>query len=198
MVSRLSVLPPIPGTPIPDEQRPNIETLPIEDRDFDDFIIVDPIGNVPAIYVYFQKAPVENLEVDYYDNFKGRSRQGEYEVDHIPSREAVRIYLEEEYPDEDIEFIKKKSDKVASVALPKRVHQKCSETYGGRNNRKIETEKGVVMAKKELDASDLEAAVNANWDVNAECLKNEYNVSDEMIEEVRAELHKLNRQVGLY
>ncbi len=37
-------LPPVPGTPIPEEQEPNIETLPIEDRDFDDFIIVDPMG----------------------------------------------------------------------------------------------------------------------------------------------------------
>lgn len=191
-------LPPIPGTPIPDEQQPNIETFPIEDRDFDDFIIVDPIGNVPAIYVYFQKAPIENLEVDYYDNFKGRSRQGEYEVDHIPSREAVRIYLEEEYPDEDIEFIKKQTDKVASVAIPKAVHRKCSATYGGRNNSQIEMENGEILRQKELDASDLEAAVNANWDANAECLRNEYNVSEVKLEEVRAKLHELNRKVGLY
>ncbi|EMP1959605.1 S-type pyocin domain-containing protein, partial [Klebsiella pneumoniae] len=41
-------LPPVPGTPIPEEQGPNIETLPIEDRDFNDFIIVDPMGVVPA------------------------------------------------------------------------------------------------------------------------------------------------------
>ncbi len=68
-------LPPVPGTPIPEEQEPNIETLPIEDRDFDDFIIVDPMGVVPAIYVYFKKAPVEEYEVDYYENFEGRSRQ---------------------------------------------------------------------------------------------------------------------------
>ncbi|MES0268411.1 S-type pyocin domain-containing protein, partial [Citrobacter sedlakii] len=37
-------LPSLPGTPIPEEQEPNIETLPIEDRDFNDFIIVDPMG----------------------------------------------------------------------------------------------------------------------------------------------------------
>jgi len=86
-------LPPVPGTPIPEEKGPNIETLPIEDRDFNDFIIVDPMGVVPAIYVYFQKAPVEEYEVDYYENFKGRSRQGLYEIDHIPSKAAVRIYL---------------------------------------------------------------------------------------------------------
>ncbi|MEE2194331.1 hypothetical protein ACR916_23870, partial [Klebsiella pneumoniae] len=49
-----------------------------------------------------------------------------------------------------------------------------------------------------LDARDLEAAVNANWDANAECLKNEYGMSNEKIEEIRAKLHKLNRNVGLY
>lgn len=33
------------------------------------------MGVVPAIYVYFKKAPVEEYEVDYYENFEGRSRQ---------------------------------------------------------------------------------------------------------------------------
>ncbi|HIC8858251.1 TPA: S-type pyocin domain-containing protein, partial [Klebsiella pneumoniae] len=191
-------LPPVPGTPIPEEQEPNIETLPIEDRDFDDFIIVDPMGVVPAIYVYFKKAPVEEYEVDYYENFEGRSRQGKYQVDHIPSRDAVRVYLEDLYPDEGSKYIDKMVDKVASVAIPIAVHQKCSETYGGRNNRKVETESGEMITKKELDARDLEAAVNANWDANAECLKNEYGMSNEKIEEIRAKLHKLNRNVGLY
>jgi hypothetical protein len=191
-------LPPVPGTPIPEEQKPNIETLPIEDRDFNDFIIVDPMGVVSAIYVYFQKAPVEEYEVDFYENFKGRSRQGLYEVDHIPSREAVRLFLEDEYPEEDIEYINKQADKVAAVVLPTAVHQKCSETYGGRNNSKVQAGNGETMTKKELDASDLEAAVNSNWDANAECLKNEYGMSDEKIEEIRDELHKLNRLRGLY
>ncbi|MCL7652690.1 hypothetical protein M8371_25455, partial [Klebsiella pneumoniae] len=36
------------------------------------------------------------------------------------------------------------------------------------------------------------------WDANAECLKNEYGMSNEKIEEIRAKLHKLNRNVGLY
>ncbi|MBL2855537.1 S-type Pyocin family protein [Klebsiella pneumoniae] len=161
--------------------------MPIEDRDFDDFIIVDPMGVVPAIYVYFKKAPVEEYEVDYYENFEGRSRQGKYQVDHIPSRDAVRVYLEDLYPDEGSKYIDKMVDKVASVAIPIAVHQKCSETYGGRNNRKVETESGEMITKKELDARDLEAAVNANW-----------GMSNEKIEEIRAKLHKLNRNVGLY
>ena len=32
----------------------------------------------------------------------------------------------------------------------------------------------------------------------AEILKNEYGMSNEKIEEIRAKLHKLNRNVGLY
>ncbi|MCM2147684.1 S-type Pyocin family protein [Klebsiella pneumoniae] len=106
--------------------------------------------------------------------------------------------LEDLYPDEGSKYIDKMVDKVASVAIPIAVHQKCSETYGGRNNRKVETESGEMITKKELDARDLEAAVNANWDANAECLKNEYGMSNEKIEEIRAKLHKLNRNVGLY
>ncbi|MCH0731474.1 hypothetical protein [Klebsiella pneumoniae] len=57
-------------------------------------------------------------------------------------RDAVRVYLEDLYPDEGSKYIDKMVDKVASVAIPIAVHQKCSETYGGRNNRKVETESG--------------------------------------------------------
>ena len=191
-------LPPVPGTSIPDEQRPNIETFPIEDRDFDDFIIVDPIGNVPAIYVYFQKAPVKDLQVDYYGEFEGRSRLGEYEVDHIPSKAAVRLYLKWKYPLAERDYIDKMTDKVAAVAIPKEVHRRCSETYGGRNNRQLDTVNGEKVTQKEFDSFDLEAAADANWDMNAECLKNEYDVSEQELEEIRTKIHELNRQAGLY
>lgn len=59
-------------------------------------------------------------------------------------------------------------------------------------------ENGEVLTQKELDASNLEGAVNANWDANAECLKSEYGMSDEKSESIRARLHELNRQTGLY
>ncbi|MGH4923040.1 S-type pyocin domain-containing protein, partial [Klebsiella pneumoniae] len=172
--------------------------LPIEDRDFNDFIIVDPMGGVPAIYVYFQKASVRDLEVDYYGNFEGRSRQGLYEVDHIPSKEAVRIYLKGTYPNLKDDIIEQMTDRVAAVAIPIEVHRQCSETYGGKNNSKFRTQDGGLVTQKVLDASNLEAAVDANWDANAECLRNEYGVSDEKIEEIRAKLHELNRKAGLY
>ncbi|HBT3801344.1 TPA: S-type Pyocin [Klebsiella pneumoniae] len=191
-------LPPVPGTPIPEEQGPNIETLPIEDRDFNDFIIVDPMGVVPAIYVYFKKAPAGFLETGYYNDFDGRSREGMYEVDHLPSKAAVREYLINKYPEAEKDDIKKLLGKVAVVSIPIDVHRDCSETFGGRNNSRIETENGETISKKELDARDLEFAVDSNWNANAKCLKERYGISDEKIEEVRAKLHDLNRRVGLY
>ncbi|MEG9312282.1 S-type pyocin domain-containing protein [Klebsiella pneumoniae] len=191
-------LPPVPGTPIPEEQGPNIETLPIEDRDFNDFIIVDPMGVVPAIYVYFKKAPAGFLETGYYNDFDGRSREGMYEVDHLPSKAAVREYLINKYPEAEKDDIKKLLGKVAVVSIPIDVHRDCSETFRGRNNSRIETENGETISKKELDARDLEFAVDSNWNANAKCLKERYGISDEKIEEVRAKLHDLNRRVGLY
>ncbi|MDY1814524.1 S-type pyocin domain-containing protein [Klebsiella pneumoniae] len=191
-------LPPVPGTPIPEEQEPNIETLPIEDRDFDDFIIVDPMGVIPAIYVYFKKAPAGFLETGYYNDFDGRSREGMYEVDHLPSKAAVREYLINKYPEAEKDDIKKLLGKVAVVSIPIDVHRDCSETFRGRNNSRIETENGETISKKELDARDLEFAVDSNWNANAKCLKERYGISDEKIEEVRAKLHDLNRKVGLY
>ncbi|PVZ79339.1 S-type Pyocin [Serratia sp. S1B] len=191
-------LPPLPGTPIPDQQQPTIETFPIEERDFDDFIIVDPMGEVPAIYVYFSKPPVKNYEVDYYGNFDRRPRLGKYQVDHIPSQAAVRIFLKKKYPRLSDARIDEMVDMVAAVAIPKEVHQKCSETYGQRNNTNINIGGGQAIPKKELDARDLEAAVDSNWDANAQCLKINYGVTDEQIEEIRAKLHELNRKAGLY
>ena len=91
--------------------------------------------------------------------------------------------------------------KEIQAALEKKrleVHRQCSETYGGKNNSKFRTQDGGLVTQKVLDASNLEAAVDANWDANAECLRNEYGVSDKKIEEIRARLHELNRKTGLY
>ncbi|RXY52792.1 S-type Pyocin, partial [Klebsiella pneumoniae] len=76
-------LPRVPGTTIPEEQEPIIETLPIEDREFDGFMIVVPMGVLSAIYLYCKKACVEEYEIDYYENFEGRSREEKSQVVHI-------------------------------------------------------------------------------------------------------------------
>ena len=102
------------------------------------------------------------------------------------------------YPNLKDDIIEQMTDRVAAVAILIEVHRQCSETYGGKNNSKFRTQDGGLVTQKVLDASNLEAAVDANWDVNAECLRNEYGVSDEKIEEIRAKLHELNRKAGLY
>ncbi len=44
--------------------------------------------------------------------------------------------------------------KGGSIVIPKKIHQKYSETYGGRN----------TSTKKIQDASDLKVAVDSNFD----------------------------------
>ena len=153
---------------------------------------------MPAIYVYFQKAPVKFLEVDYYGNFKGRSRQKLYEIDHFPSQAAVRLYLKSIDSDMLEDDLVAELDKVASVAIPRSVHQECSETYGGRNNSWVELDDDIKLRRKEYDGQDLKAAVERNWEADRRCLKAEYNVSDEKLDKVLAEIHRLNRARGLY
>ena len=102
------------------------------------------------------------------------------------------------YPHLDNDTIEQMTDRVAAVAIPAEVHRQCSETYGGRNNSKFKTEDGELIPQKVLDASNLRAAVDFNWDVNAECLKDYYNVSNEKLEQIRARLHELNQDAGLY
>ena len=62
------------------------------------FIIVDPMGVSRQSMFIFRKLQLEILEVDYYGNFEGRSKAGPiWKWDHIPSKEAVRIYLKGTY-----------------------------------------------------------------------------------------------------
>lgn len=186
-----------PGFP-EERQEGWVETFPLEEDDFNDFIIVDPWGEVPAIYVYFQKRIVNFLEVDYYGKLKKLSKGGIYDVDHIPSQAAIRIYLRSIDSEISTKNLKIALDKVASVAIPKSVHQKCSETYGGKNNSWVELDDDTKLRRKEYDGQDLKKAVERNWEVERRCLKAEYNVSDEKLDEVLAELHRLNREEGLY
>lgn len=147
----------IPGLEHPDIQGVTITTTPPpEEKDFRDYILVFP-GNVhPPIYIYLSKPPVELLEVELYIDFNGRSRQGEYEADHIPSAAAVRLYYQRFYPDADEKELEMLAKEVAAIVIPKGIHRKISETYGGRNR-----EPGRV----DRDSRDLRAAADRNFDV---------------------------------
>ncbi|MCC4104763.1 S-type pyocin domain-containing protein, partial [Serratia ureilytica] len=178
----------IPGLEHPDIQGVTITTTPVpEEKDFRDYILVFP-GNIhPPIYIYLSKPPVELLEVELYSDFKGRSRQGKYEADHMPSKAAVKRYLQQEYPGLDRDLIDSMANRVAAVVIPKGVHQKISQTYGGRNN----------SDQIAMDAKNLRNALDLNFDAIKPTLK-EYGVTEEQLETARAKMHKLNAEQGLY
>ncbi|EBK9684430.1 hypothetical protein DX195_24845, partial [Salmonella enterica] len=127
------------------------------------------------------------LEVDLYENFKGRSRQQKYQVDHIPSAAAVKANLKENNPDLTTSELNEKVGRVASIAVPRNTHLYDSETYGGRNNEG-------QIAK---DAKDLRAAADSNFNAIIPSLKNE-GATSEQIENARKRIHKLNEEQGLY
>lgn len=85
---------------------------------------------------------------------------------------------------EDIELA---SQDVAAIVIPKEVHQKISETYGGRN----------TQARINLDSRDLRAAADSNLNAIKPALKSE-GVTEARIEAARDKMHKLNSKIGLY
>ncbi|HHR5848535.1 TPA: S-type pyocin domain-containing protein [Providencia alcalifaciens] len=189
--------PEITVSPIPEQSTGWIEWVPIHETDFNDYVIVDPRGEVPAIYVFFQKEPVDDLEVDYYDNFKGRPRKDLYEVDHLPSQAAIKLYLIKKYPDISKEKLDIMLGQVASIAIPKEVHRKCSETYGGRNNSWVDLDDGSSLRRKVFDAQNLREAVERNWAANRECLENE-GYDNKLLDDKLDKIHELNEAKGLY
>lgn len=181
-------LEPLPGLEYPDIDDVRILVTPVpEEKDFRDYILVFP-GNIhPPIYIYLSKPPVELLEVALYIDFMGRSRQGKYDADHMPSKAAVKRYLQQEYPGLDRDLIDSLANRVAAIVIPKEVHKKISQTYGGRNN----------SDRIAMDAENLKNALDLNLDAIKPALK-EYGVTEEQLEAARAKMHKLNAEQGLY
>lgn len=178
----------IPGLEHPDTHDIRVTTTPApEEKDFRDYILVFP-GNVhPPIYVYLSKPPAEMLEVAPYRDFNGRSRQGLYHVDHMPSRQAVILYLEREHPDLTEKDIKIMADQVAAIVIPKEIHQEDSMTYGGRNH-----------TQKEPDSRSLREAADRNFDAVESALMDKRGMTKAELESKRTEMHKINTELGLY
>ncbi|EKS6641578.1 S-type pyocin domain-containing protein [Enterobacter hormaechei] len=183
------VLPnPVVVDPLPDNTRITATTSPAPaEKSFADYILILPFPDQPPIYIYLSKPPVEFLEVELYSDFKRRSRQGKYEADHMPSRAAVDAYLRANYPLLDDDEILALTDKVAAIVIPKNMHQKISETYGGRN----------TPIQIELDSRNLRAAVDRNLDAIKPALK-EHGATEIQIEAARVKMHKINTETGLY
>lgn len=178
----------VPGFEIPEMDDVSILATPMPDeKDFRDYILVFPENAFPPIYVYLSKPPVNLLDVDLYSNFKGRSRQGKYHADHMPSAAAVKAYLRRLYPKLDKKILDKMAEDVAAIIIPAEIHQKISETYGNRNRPQ----------DIERDSHDLRGAVDRNFDAIKPPLK-EYGITEDQLESVREKMHKLNEEQGLY
>lgn len=174
--------------PVAEGTDSQIEIYPASDEmTWQDCILVLPIeSGVPPLYVVFAKPMVNPLEVGLYGSFDGRPRNGTH-LDHMPSQKALARYLRANDPYLLEQDIQKSLRLAASIAIPAKVHQKYSETYGGRNSK----------AKQTKDASDLRAAVDSNFNAIKPYLLDE-GISDTDLEAARADLHKLNTEQGWY
>jgi hypothetical protein len=173
--------------PIPEAPDAELETFPASGDDLEDCIITFPASlGIPPLYLVFSKPPVKLLEVDTYRGFQGRPRLGSH-ADHMPSAAAVEKYLRNLYPDmkaKDVEAMKKD---VAALIIPASVHQKCSETYGGRN----------TPMQIDNDSKDLRKAVDNNFNMVKKCLLDEgYNEKE--VEQARNKMHEVNQEQGWY
>lgn len=105
----------------------------------------------------------------------------------MPSAAAVRTALLRENPRLSKNLVDEMAQDVAAIVVPKEIHQKMSETYGGRN----------TPAQIELDSMNLRAAVDRNLDAIKPALKAN-GATESQIETARVKMHTLNRNVGLY
>ncbi|MGE6115866.1 S-type pyocin domain-containing protein [Aeromonas salmonicida] len=173
--------------PIPEAPDAELETFPASGDDLEDCIITFPASlGIPPLYLVFSKPPVKLLEVDTYRGFQGRPRLGSH-ADHMPSAAAVEKYLHNLYPDmkaKDVEAMKKD---VAALIIPASVHQKCSETYGGRN----------TPMQIDNDSKDLRKAVDNNFNMVKKCLLDE-GYDEKEIEQARNKMHEVNQEQGWY
>ncbi|WP_031414582.1 T6SS effector antibacterial DNase [Vibrio parahaemolyticus] len=177
-----------------EEHEQEIGTALYPEDDLAEYIVTFPADSgVSPLYLVFNKrsagiTKVKPLEVGTYGDLAPRSKKDGMDIDHIPSQAALLRAAEEMLgrpltADEKKEII----NSGAGVAIPREIHQKCSETYGGRNK----------LEKQQVDSGDLEAAVNSNFDAIKTCLK-ENGYTDEQLEDAREELHRLNKANGWY
>lgn len=142
---------------------------------------------LPSSGLVFVGPPVEPLEVGPYNELSGRSRGDGLDIDHIPSRKALEMYILGSFSDVDIGELADLLRKAPSIAIPAAVHRKYSETYGGRNN----------VRQQRTDAVDLRSTVDRNFDAMKPGFF-ESGYSEAEIELARESLHKLGNDQGWY
>lgn len=175
--------------PVAEDTDSQLEIYPAsDDLTWQDCILVFPADSgVPPLYLVFAKPMVNPLEVGPYDDLSSRSGKDGYDIDHLPARKALEGNLNINFPELPPELIADYLKRAPSIAIPARVHQKYSETYGGRNTK----------AKQVKDAADLRAAVDSNFNAIKRGLLEE-GFTDADIEAAREQLHTLNKEQGWY
>lgn len=177
-----------------EEHQQEIGTVLYPEQDLAEYIVTFPAdAGLSPLYLVFNKpstviSKVKPLEVGAYGDLAPRSKKDGMDIDHIPSQAALRRALESALgqtltKEQERELI----NTAAAIAIPQEVHRKCSETYGGRNQ----------SDKQQVDAGDLEAAVNSNFDAIKGCLKNE-GYTEQELENARSQLHDINIKNGWY
>ncbi|CAD5105957.1 S-type pyocin domain-containing protein [Zestomonas carbonaria] len=177
--------------PIPEGQDSRITHYPgqdAEDITWQDVIVSFPADSgVPPLYLVFAKPAVNPLEVGSYSDLSSRSRRDGLDIDHIPARRVLEATLQSAFPDMTRKETERYLRQAPSIAIPVHVHQKYSETYGGRSTK----------AKQAQDATDLRAAVDSNFNaIKRGLLEEGYAEAD--IEAAREQLHRLSKEQGWY
>lgn len=188
----LPISPPLTGvfpggttSPVPPEN----ETFPAVDRgDIGGSIPGYPADlDLPSPGLVIVGPPVNPLEVGAYNDLSVRSVKDGLDIDHIPSRKALEAYIQMNDPDIEYDKIKDFLRRAPSIAIPSSVHQRYSETYGGRN----------TGAKRRDDTADLQTAVDSN--INALMIGLlEFGFAESDIEAAREQLHNLSKEQGWY
>jgi hypothetical protein len=174
--------------PISEGDDSKIQGSPIDEFTVEDCIITFPADSgIKSLYLVFAKPMVNPLEVGPANDLSSRSAKDGLDIDHIPSQRALAAFLNASYPQLSERQIQAILRKAPSIAIPRKVHQKYSETYGGRNTK-------VQQAK---DASDLRSAVDTNLNAIKPYLLDE-GFTEDQVESARSDLHNLHQQEGWY
>ncbi|VVO67693.1 hypothetical protein PS838_01130 [Pseudomonas fluorescens] len=166
---------------------PQNETVPAVDEGEINASIPGYPGDMdlPSPGLVFVGPPVELLEVGPYKELSSRSKKDGLDIDHIPSRKALETHLEVNFPELTRQEVNRMLNGAPSVAIPAKVHQKYSETYGGRNSKEKQAE----------DSSDISNAIENNFQAIKEGLANE-GVSEVEFQRALEQLHTLSKEQG--
>ncbi|WP_277593507.1 S-type pyocin domain-containing protein [Pseudomonas chlororaphis] len=174
--------------PIAEGGDSQLQGAPLDEFKVEDCIITFPADSgIRSLYLVFAKPMVNPLEVGPANDLSSRSAKDGLDIDHIPSKKALEAVLKANDPHMKDEKIQDYLRKAPSIAIPRKVHQKYSATYGGRNTKTQQAE----------DAADLRTAVDTNLDAMKPYLLEE-GFAEEQIETARTHLHNLHQKQGWY